>query len=219
MCMTILLCPSMMCADFSSLKEEVEQLDESGIDIFHIDIMDGSFVPNFGMGIQDLELIRKTTRKPIDVHLMINQPSKHIDLFTKIGVDIIYIHPESGDRTVSVLKKIRDNNIAPGIAVNPEISIAMIEELLPFVDYVLIMTVNPGFAGQKYINEVNHKIKKIISMQKNYNYKVVVDGAISQLKVQELSGLGVDGFVLGTSGLFIEGKNFHTTIREMRGLR
>lgn len=93
--MSILLCPSMMCADFSNLKKETQELDQAGIDIFHMDFMDGSFVPNFGMGLQDFELVRSVTEKPVDVHLMIQEPSKYVEKFADLGADIIYIHPRS----------------------------------------------------------------------------------------------------------------------------
>nr|WP_196781157.1 ribulose-phosphate 3-epimerase [Staphylococcus borealis] len=200
------LLPSMMCADFGSLSTEISNLEEAGVTGYHIDIMDGQFVPNFGMGLQDLEFIRKS-KKPIDVHLMVNNPNNHINLFANIGVDIIYIHPEADMHPARTLQKIKQKNIKAGIALNPGTSIESIKPLLNIVDYVMIMTVNPGFAGQKYLNYVDYKIDELVEMsfKSRFNYDVLVDGAISPERIDNLSTKGVKGFVLGTSSLF--GKN------------
>ena len=146
-----LLCPSLMCADFSKLQDEVEKLDKAGIDIFHIDFMDGSFVPNFGMGLQDFDMVRASTQKKVDVHLMIQNPSKYVEMFATRGADIIYIHPEADQQAARTLEDIRKLGKKAGIAINPGTAVETIFELLPLVDYVMVMTVNPGFAGQKYL--------------------------------------------------------------------
>lgn len=156
--MNKIICPSMMCADFRSLEKEVLALDEANVDIYHIDIMDGHFVPNFGMGLQDFEYIREKTNKLVDVHLMIQNPSEYIDLFSEKGADIIYFHPETDMHPTRTIDRIRANGVKPGIAINPGTSVATVEPLLGLVDYVLIMTVNPGFAGQKYLDFVNEKL-------------------------------------------------------------
>jgi ribulose-phosphate 3-epimerase len=205
------LLPSMMCADFGSLSTEISNLEEAGVTGYHIDIMDGQFVPNFfGMGLQDLEFIRKSTKKPIDVHLMVNNPNNHINLFANIGVDIIYIHPEVDMHPARTLQKIKQKNIKAGIALNPGTSIESIKPLLNIVDYVMIMTVNPGFAGQKYLNYVDYKIDELVEMsfKSRFNYDVLVDGAISPERIDNLSTKGVKGFVLGTSSLFGKNKDY-----------
>lgn len=212
------LLPSMMCADFGSLSTEISNLEEAGVTGYHIDIMDGQFVPNFGMGLQDLEFIRKSTKKPIDVHLMVNNPNNHINLFANIGVDIIYIHPEADMHPARTLQKIKQKNIKAGIALNPGTSIESIKPLLNIVDYVMIMTVNPGFAGQKYLNYVDYKIDELVEMsfKSRFNYDVLVDGAISPERIDNLSTKGVKGFVLGTSSLFGKNKDYATLINSLK---
>lgn len=214
-----LLCPSMMCADFSSLKDEIENLEKSGIDIFHLDVMDGSFVPNFGMGLQDIEYICKTATKPCDVHLMIENPSKYIDKFAKLGVNIIYIHPETDSHACRTLQMIRDAGVKSGIAVNPGTSFETVKDLLHLCDYVMLMSVNPGFAGQKYLDFVTEKFEKFVNEAENYGgYDVMIDGACSPEKIEMLSKIGVKGFILGTSALFGKDKSYKEIIDELRGL-
>ncbi|MFB6465424.1 ribulose-phosphate 3-epimerase [Cytobacillus sp. Hz8] len=212
----VFLAASMMCADFTNLETEVKQLDEAGIDCFHIDIMDGNFVPNFGMGLMDLETIRILTQRPVDAHLMIANPGNYIDFFKDKGVNIIYFHPEADLHPVRTILKIKERGIKAGIAVNPGTSMETIQELLPIVDIVLVMTVNPGFAGQKYLEFVDNKINRIVSKKEEYDFKIYVDGAISAEKVRELSRKGVEGFILGTSCLFKKMENYRTIIERLK---
>ncbi|MFC5974671.1 ribulose-phosphate 3-epimerase [Carnobacterium antarcticum] len=212
-----LICPSMMCADFGSLKTEVAALDEAGADVFHIDIMDGVFVPNYGMGLQDFEFIRKATKKMIDVHLMVKNPADYVEKFIDMGADIVYFHPETDQHPARTLDKIKARGKKAGIAINPGTSIETIQELLYLADYVLVMTVNPGFAGQKYLPYVDNKIKKLIAMKNEYDFELVVDGAISNERVETLSKLGVKGFVLGTSALFGKNESYKEIIRNLKG--
>ncbi|MEB6333781.1 ribulose-phosphate 3-epimerase [Staphylococcus pseudoxylosus] len=213
-----ILLPSMMCANFGDLANEVKKLEEANVSGYHIDIMDGQFVPNFGMGLQDLEVIRKNTKKLVDVHLMINNPEKHINLFAKMGVDIIYIHPESELHPAKTLQTIKQKNIKAGIAINPGTSVETIKPLLHIIDYIMVMTVNPGFAGQKYLDYVDYKIEELLedSFKSQFNYTVFVDGAISPERIDKLSTMGVQGFVLGTSSLFNKKKDYKTIINSLR---
>ncbi|MHC9532163.1 ribulose-phosphate 3-epimerase [Dellaglioa sp. L3N] len=211
-----ILCPSMMCADFTKLTSEVNSLEDSGIDIFHMDIMDGSFVSNMALGIQDFKAIRSLTSKKIDAHLMVQNPKNFINLFADLGADIIYIHPEADQIPTATIKQITDLGVSPGIAINPGTSLSSIEPLLSMVDYVLIMTVNPGFAGQTYIDFVDDKLRELIKSKNKYGYKLIVDGAISPIKVQNLSDLGVDGFVLGTSALFDKQDSYSAIVNQLQ---
>jgi len=211
-----LLCPSMMCANFFNLEREICDLDKAGVDIFHIDFMDGSFVPNFGMGIQDFQCIRASTKKLVDVHLMIQNPIKYVEMFADMGADIIYVHPESDQHIVRTLDAIRNTGKKAGIALNPGTSVETIVEVLPLVDYILVMTVNPGFSGQRYLEFVNTKIQKLIHLGRKFGYKVMVDGAISSEKITQLSEIGVDGFILGTSSLFGKSKSYKAILEQLR---
>lgn len=210
------LCPSMMCADFGNLKQETIDLDKAGADIFHIDIMDGSFVPNFGMGLQDFELIRSVTDKPVDVHLMIDNPGNYVEKFADMGADIIYVHPEADREITRTLDVIKGKNKKAGIAINPGTSVATIKELLPIVDYVMVMTVNPGFAGQSFLDYTIDKIEELVELSETYDYKVMVDGAIAPDKIEMMSSKGVTGFILGTSSLFGKEDSYDSILKDLK---
>lgn len=212
-----LLCPSMMCAHFNNLENEIKQLEEAGVDIFHLDIMDGNFVPNFGMGLQDVAYICQTATIPCDVHLMISHPEKYVTQFAQLGASIIYVHPETDVHITRTLQMIKDAGASAGIAINPGTSFESVKECLHIVDYVMIMSVNPGFAGQKYLDFVTPKFKKFVDEAKNYGgYKVMIDGACSPEKIKELSQIGVEGFILGTSALFNKNESYSTIIQNLR---
>ncbi|WP_057489941.1 ribulose-phosphate 3-epimerase [Streptococcus orisasini] len=216
--MAKLLCPSIMCADFGKLRQEVRELDQAGVDIFHCDVMDGSFVPNMAMGMMAIETVRRNTDKMVDCHLMIENPSSKIDWFIDAGADLIYIHPESERYVSKTLAYIKSRGKLAGLAVNPDTAPMAVAEVLHLCDYLLIMTVNPGFAGQQFLVTVKEKIKMFLEMKKKYHYKVIIDGACSPQIIAELSKMGCDGFVLGTSALFGKEKTYHELIKELRKL-
>lgn len=211
-----LLCPSMMCANFGHLAQEVRALDDAGADLFHCDIMDGSFVPNFTMGVMDVQTVRRYTSRMVDCHLMIENPGNKVDWFIDAGANLIYIHPESERYVVKTLAHIKDRGICAGIAVNPDTSVASISELLNLCDYVLVMTVNPGYAGQKFIDFTRNKVIQLSEMKKKYGYKLMIDGHCSPEVIDDLSGVGADGFILGSSALFRKGRTYAEIIRSLR---
>lgn len=215
------LMASMMCADYSNLGREVKDLDEGGIDSFHIDIMDGRYVPNFAMSLNDLRCIRSHTEKPLDVHLMVEHPLNTIDLFIKslYPGDTIYIHPEAEYHPSTTLQKVIDAGITPGIAVNPGTSVETISMLLSIVDKVLVMSVNPGNAGQMFLPYVRHKYETLLDYKDELGFDIYWDGACGEDKIMEYAPLGVKGFVLGTTLLFGKGRNYRETLQKIRELR
>ena len=216
--MKIELNASMMCADFGQLRNEIEMLQEAGVDSFHIDIMDGRFVDNFAMSLNDLDFIARTAVKPLDVHLMIEHPRVHIDKFiNKIRPgDTIFIHPESEYHPSITLNKLIDAGICPGIAINPCTSIESILEILHIAKKVLVLAVDPGQAGQPYLPFVVEKVQRLVELKKQYRIKVYLDGACNDARILNYGYLGVDGFIAGTSLLFAGDKNYANKISQLR---
>ena len=182
---------------FDNIREEVTALDQAGIDMFHVDFMDGNFVANLGMGIQDLDAVRRCTKKTVDVHMMVKDPDRYVELMAAHGADVIHIHPESTAQPAAVLQHIRRLNLKCGLAVSPSVSIATVEEMLPLVDYILLMSVNPGFANQSYLHHVEDKAIRLAEMRHRYGYKVMVDGAVDLEAISRLYPHGVEAYVLG----------------------
>jgi ribulose-phosphate 3-epimerase len=206
----------MMCADYGHLENEIRALESAGIDAFHVDIMDGEFVRNFGMGIHDLRYIRSATEKSVEVHLMIKEPIRYLDIFKNIGVDVLYIHPESEYHTSTTLQQIIRAGITPAIAINPGTSVESILELLNIVKRVMVMSVNPGHAGQVYLPYVGKKIAKLLALRDEYGFDVYWDGACSSDKVHTYAPMGVKGFVLGTAALFGHDQSYKEILTELR---
>lgn len=212
----MLLCPSLMCCDIGNLKQEITDLEQADIDIFHIDVMDGHYVSNLGIGFQEIDYISKAAERWIDVHLMVSDPNQYIDQLTDIGVNIIYIHPETTYHPIRTLEEIRSKGAKAGIAISPNLAVEQVIELLPYVDYLLIMTVSPGFAGQSYLYSIDQKIDKLLALREDNNYKIILDGALDSETIKAKSELGVDGFVLGTSVLFGKEQTYKQIIKELR---
>lgn len=211
-----------MCANYGNLKKEVRELEAAGIDSFHIDIMDGRFVPNYAMSLNDLKYIASATEKPLDVHLMIEHPNTNIQLFLnqlRKG-DTVYIHPEAEYHPSTTLQKVIAAGMIPGIAINPGTSIETVMEMLRIVDKVLVMSVNPGNAGQMYLPYVGQKIDRLLKLKEEMGVQLYWDGACSADKITEFAPKGVDGFVLGTTLLFKDQDrlSYKETIQNIRKL-
>ncbi len=211
------LMASLMCADYGNLEKEIRELDIGGIDSFHIDIMDGRFVPNFAMSLNDMKYIAGATKKPLDVHLMIEHPNNRIEIFLRNlrEGDTVYIHPEAEYHPSTTLQKIIDAGMVPGIAINPGTSIEMVYEMLRIVRKVLVMTVNPGNAGQMYMPYVGKKIDKLLLLKEEMGFKTYWDGACNVDKILKFAPKGIDGFVLGTTLLFGKNKPYRDIIYEI----
>lgn len=216
--MNIELNASMMCANYGNLEKEVRELEEGGIDSFHIDIMDGRYVPNFAMSLNDMKYIASATSKPLDVHLMIEHPNNMIEMFLQYlrKGDTVYIHPEAEYHPSTTLQKIINAGMIPGIAINPGTSIETVYEMLRIVDKVLIMSVNPGNAGQMYLPYVGKKIERLMILKEDMKFKAYWDGACSADKILKFAPKGVDGFVLGTTLLFGKDRPYEEIVKEIR---
>lgn len=202
----IKLCPSLMCADLGRLAAEIAAMDAAGVDQYHMDIMDGEFVPNFALSWADFAAVRRITKTPMDVHLMVKNPSLHLPYAFKYGADIIYVHYESGNAE-KYLQEIRNNGRSSGLAINPATTIDDIKHLLPMVDSLMVMRVNPGFAGQSAIPAVEDKIAALATLP-NRKFTIKLDGCVSTDVIKKWSAFGVEEFVCGTAcGMFGDKRN------------
>ena len=197
----IQISPSILSADFSKLGTEIKRLEEGGADMIHVDVMDGHFVPNLTIGPPVIKALRKHCSLKFDVHLMISPVHKYIDAYADAGADIITIHPEATDDLEDSIKKIREKNKQVGVSLNPESEIGLILDLLDKIDLVLIMSVNPGFGGQKFMPEVLNKIKNLkkIQQEKKLNFDIEIDGGINFDNCKSAIEAGANILVSGTT--------------------
>lgn len=196
------LYPSMMCADFAHLEREVRELEQAGVDGFHLDVMDGHFVPNYALGLGDVAAICAMTELSCDTHLMVSNPLDVAPLFVEAGASIVYVHPECDPHVCRTLARIRELGAKAGLAINPGTSFETVREALHEADMVLAMTVNPGFAGQPYLDFVDEKIETLVAAKERLGYEIVTDGCMTPAHIARLAKAGVDGMVLGTKALF-----------------
>jgi ribulose-phosphate 3-epimerase len=210
------IAPSILSADFSRLKDEIQAVEAAGADWLHVDVMDGHFVPNITIGPVVVEWVRKVTKIPIDVHLMITDPDKYAPEFIKAGADWISVHPDTCPNPNATLNKIRDLGAKSSIAVNPDVSLKKVEGCFSDIDMVLMMTVFPGFGGQAFIPDVLPKIEEVRKRidQSRLAILVEVDGGIKADNIDRVCRAGGEVIVSG-SGIF-KTPNYADTIRRMR---
>ena len=194
------IAPSILSADFANLARDIQLVEHAGADYIHVDVMDGQFVPNITLGPNIVSAIRPVTKLPLDVHLMITEPERFIDDFAKAGADIITIHQEASPHIHRGMQMIKNAGVKAGVVINPGTPVAMIEHVLSMADQVLIMTVNPGFGGQSFIEETVSKIARLAELkaEKGYHYDIEVDGGIDPETARICKAAGANVFVAGS---------------------
>jgi ribulose-phosphate 3-epimerase len=195
------IAPSILAADFACLGEGIRAVERGGAAMLHVDVMDGHFVPNISIGVPVVASLRKATRLPLDVHLMIDNPELYIQAFAEAGADMISVHQEATPHLDRALSMIREHGCQPGAVINPATPVAALSEVLDKLDHVLVMSVNPGFGGQKFIPGALGKIRELKRIRESYNYsfRIEVDGGVGPENVVDLVRAGAEILVAGTS--------------------
>ena len=210
------IAPSILSADFAKLGEEVAAAEKAGAELIHIDAMDGHFVPNITIGPLVVKAIRDVTKLPFDVHLMIENPDNYIKEFADSGADIITVHEEASVHLHRTIQNIKECGAKAGVSINPATPLCSIEPVLPYLDMVLIMSVNPGFGGQKFIPETLQKITQLKEMinERKLNIDIEVDGGVTVDNVSEVDWAGADIVVMGSA--FYNSEDYTATVKAVR---
>ncbi len=209
--------PSIMTADLLHLGEQISAAETAGVDFIHLDVMDGHFVPNLSFGFPILEAIRGHTSLPIDVHLMIDEPERYVERYVASGADLVTVHVESCGHLLGTLQSISQQGAISGVTLNPGTPLSMIEEVVPYVGQILIMSVNPGFGGQTFIPTAIDRIRRVREMisARNPNCRLEVDGGVKATNIARLIEAGADTFVVG-SAIFSPGVPVHEAVEKLR---
>jgi ribulose-phosphate 3-epimerase len=194
-----LIAPSILSADFACLADEVRSVEKAGADWIHVDVMDGHFVPNLTIGPMIVKALRPVTKLPLDCHLMVSNPAQWVDEFADAGANSITVHAEATCHIDRVLHHIKERGCKAGVSLNPGTPIQVIEEVLDLIDLVLIMSVNPGFGGQKFIDGAVSKVERLAKMRGNRKFLIEIDGGINASNIGMLAVAGVDVFVAGSA--------------------
>lgn len=198
----MILAPSVLAADFANLQRDVEMINQSPADWFHIDIMDGVFVPNISFGMPVLQAIQKYAQKPLDVHLMIVEPDRYISTFKKLGSEFLTVHYEACTHLHRTIQTIKSEEMKAGVALNPHTPVSVLEDVIQDIDLLLIMSVNPGFGGQSFIENTYKKIRqaKELIQRTNSQALIEIDGGVTNKNAKQLLGAGADALVAGSGG-------------------
>lgn len=214
--MSVIIAPSILAADFGNLQRDCKLVNNSKADWFHLDIMDGVFVPNISYGIPVISAIKKTATKTLDVHLMIVDPDRYIETFKNVGADILTIHYEACTHLHRTIQSIKANGMKAGVALNPHTSVSLLSDLLVDLDLVLIMSVNPGFGGQSFIENTYQKIKDLKKMREESgaDFIIEIDGGVNSTNAPKLIESGADALVAGS--FVFKSENPTKTIEDLK---
>src|ERR1041385_9119372 len=201
MSMTVEIAPSILSADFSRLGEEIEAVERGGATILHVDVMDGHFVPNITVGLPVVESLARATKLPIDAHLMISEPGRYAEQFVAAGAKMVSVHVEADAHLHRTLMSIKSAGAQAGVVINPATPVGAVEEALQFADYVLVMSVNPGFGGQKFIAQSVDKVKRLRRLidERQLNVRIEIDGGIDRNNIETVVAAGAEIIVAGSA--------------------